>query len=126
MSPKSLSPERDEDPVVKTMSLRQLALAVSYGRKISFHIFDNDPVTGYLAAMDDTFFLVLMPVQSGTSFIRKLVARSSITLVDLHDVETYSSEPCRTDMEEIVAPFRSWIVKNLLGRQEPRAPRKVG
>lgn len=125
MAPR-LSTQPDGEPAHRTMSLRQLALAVNNGRMVTFHIFDNDPVTGYFAAMDPEYFLVLVISKDGNTFSRRMVARSSITLVDLHDAETYKSEFCRNGLDEIVGPFRAYLAKNVLGRQEPMAPRKVG
>lgn len=117
-----------EDEDLRSMSVQQLARATADGRKVTLHIFDADPVTGYLAAIDRKFFLMLVPTSDiDDGYVRRMVARDKITLVDLHDNVTLLQEPSRTEMEQIIAPFRGWIVKRVLGRQEPlTVPRKVG
>lgn len=127
MGSRTPSVERDEEDL-RSMSVQQLARATADGRKVTLHIFDADPVSGYLAAIDSKFFLMLVPdAKSDDGYARRMVARDKITLVDLHDDATLLTEPSRNAMEQIIAPFRSWVMRKVLGRQESLAtPRKVG
>lgn len=89
------------------MSVKQLAQTVRYGRRVTFLIFDGDPITGYLAGMDAKYFLVLSPGHDG--FERWVVSRAGNPAFRLHDEVTYDTEPQRSAMEAIIGPFRGWI-----------------
>lgn len=107
------------------MSLRHLALSVVRGQKVTFHILDADSVTGYLSAIDDDFYYVIVP--EGSELLRRLVSRRyGVMMIDLHDEHTYEHEPAHATMEEIIEPFRVWVARQVLGRQAPQDTRKAG
>lgn len=114
MSQAAISRERDGvRPVEKrpefSMSEKQLQQTVRRGRKVTFLIFDGEPITGYLAGMDDEYYLVLEPDPVGNTFKRWMVTRSCNPAFELHEEETYQNEKCHVVMDEIIGPFRGWI-----------------
>jgi hypothetical protein len=94
------------------MSDKQLSQTVKYGRKITFQVFDGEPVVGYLAGMDEHYFLVLIPQKDG--FRKVCVARLGCPSFELHPEASYVNEPHHDQMEEIIQPFRSWLVNRVL------------
>jgi hypothetical protein len=108
-APSRTSPAEQADR--KRMSTRQLAQTVRYGRLVTFLIFDGDPITGYLGGMDEDSFLVLVP---GTkSYEKWVINRSGNPAYKLHDESSYEGEPTRDAMEEIIAPFRGYVVNRI-------------
>lgn len=95
------------------MEERQLAQSVIYGRKITFLIFDGEPVEGYLAGLSDNYFYVLEPTNDvEIGFRRKIVNRACNPAFEMHDEITYPNEPNHAKMDEIIRPFRGWVSKN--------------
>lgn len=95
------------------MHEKQLAQTVKYGRKVTFQLFDGDPVTGYLAGMDDRYFLMLVPGKDG--FRKVCVAYSGSPSFELHADNSYADEPHYAAMEEIIGPFRGFVSNRMLG-----------
>jgi hypothetical protein len=89
------------------MSLRQLAETLRHGRKITFHVAGSEPITGYLAGMDASYFLVLVP--TGDSFTTEMVYRPNNHSLTLHPESTYQNEPSKQAMEKILHRFRTFM-----------------
>jgi hypothetical protein len=106
---------------------RQLYAAVKIGRRITFHVFDGDDISGYLAGIDSERFFVLQPGVSG--FRHQFVSRSGAgtPVFEIHEaIQGFrlEDEPCREEMEAIIFPFRKWIVANV--PQRPEAQSRAG
>lgn len=100
------------------MSVKQVARTVVDGRKVTFHVFDGEPVTGYVAGMDDYNWLVISP--RGT---KHLIHKGSCPRIDLHDLVTYPDEENHEQIEKVVGPFRRYCSSQIFGREEmPPAP----
>lgn len=102
----------------RMMSIKQLAQTVRYGRKVTFLVFDGEPIIGYLGGMDTEYLYVLSP--TADSFQRWVISRSGSPAFELHEQSTYDDEPHRAEMENIVGPFRTWIVNRIFGRDSTR------
>lgn len=65
-------------------------------------------ITGYLAGWYGDSLLLLVP-QNGGAVGRHLILRASVTMIDLHDEETYAGlpAPVKERMEPIIGPFRT-------------------
>lgn len=79
-------------------------------------------VRGYLAGWYSDSFLILVehPHQPYAKFLRKIVLRSHVTDFDLLDDSTYKTEPLFSEMEEIIAPFRTAMHRVLARQQDIR------
>lgn len=112
------------DPL--SMLQRQLAHSVKHGRRITMHVFDGDPVTGYLAGWDDDGYLILEPRPHGYHqfYIRKV----GNPHIEFHTEHSYQEEPDREKMDRIVGPFRSVVLRLIDSRPatRPAAARKAG
>lgn len=104
------------------MTEKQIMQSVLDGKRVTFSVFESEPVIGYVAGMDTERFFVLQPTMNGRSFARLFVARagSGTPLFQIHEGSTYQDEPCVDEMESIIAPFRDWISHNVR-RRPPRA-----
>lgn len=100
------------------MTKRQLFSSVRKGQLITFHVFDVEPITGYLAGEDDECYFVLQPVHNA-GFKRQLIRKVTNPLMDLHDTETFKNEEFYEDMEAIVRHFRIWLVNNVRAHIPP-------
>jgi hypothetical protein len=102
------------------MMERQLYASVKMGRRITFHVFDGDDISGYLAGMDSERFFVLEPYDG--SFRHQFISRGAGTPVfQIHEAVAglrLEDENCREEMETIIIPFRKWIVSNMSQRPE--------
>lgn len=114
-----------EAPVSLSMTEKQLFQSVVEGRRITFHVFDGDPVSGYLAGMDSERLFILEPTEDG--FSQKFVSRTGngTPVFEIHEKAVYTSEACHLEMEQIIAPFRGWISNNVRGRRTQRTPRRT-
>lgn len=110
------------------MTERQLYASVPNGQIITFHVFDREqPVAGYLAGLDEERFFVLEPVGHGRTDFRKMfIDRRSggSPAFEIHSDHRYRAEPCRTEMDKIISPFRQWISINVMSQRD-RKPRPV-
>lgn len=95
------------------MSTKQLAQSVRHGRKVTFQIYDGEPITGYLGGMDEEYFYVLTPEEGG--YRRLVILRAGSPAFELHAESTYEVEPQREAMEEIIRPFRGFIMNRIFG-----------
>lgn len=93
------------------MSENQLIQSVRNGRKIECDIFDDKPVEGYLAGMDDEYLFVLVPDAKQSGFSQRLVRRDCNPQMSLSSDSTYDDEPSREAMEKIIGPFRTAITR---------------
>jgi hypothetical protein len=122
--------EHQEDPVSSTtidarkdeprkrrppLTLKQAALSVKLGQKVTaivslgHHI---ERVTGYLAGADAECWFILQP---GDAEVRQLlVSRRDTRVLEIHTDRTYDQEPLRSEMDQVVIPFRTWIDWNVL------------
>ena len=104
------------------MSLKQLCQTVRSGQLVTFLIFDGDPVTGYLAGIDDAAYFVLEPFgQEREQFNKKVITKSGSPMFQIHPEPTYKEESAHDEMEEIIRPFRSWALSNVFGQSKPSA-----
>lgn len=95
------------------MSVKQIARTVVDGRLVTFHIFDGEPICGYVAGMDDYNWLVVTPAGD-----KHLVHKGSCPRTDLHDESTYETEPNREEIEKVVGPFRRYVSATVFNREE--------
>jgi hypothetical protein len=102
---------------------KQLWQTLKNGQLITFLVFDGEPVTGYLAGMDDEAYFVLEP--RGDKFFRKIIIKKhGNPQFEIHRESTYSEElPWFEDMERIIAPYRTFILHNRLGQQNKSGTR---
>ena len=115
--------KRETIPSPTRMVDKQLWQALKNGQLITFLVFDGDPVTGYLAGMDDETYFVLQPQKN--SFFKKIIIQKHGTpQMEIHQDQTYSEElPYFEEMERIIAPFRTYVLHNHLGQQARGAAR---
>lgn len=118
MSLGEVPPKSLEDSFKSTMSVRQLGQTVRHGQKVTFLIFDGDPVTGYLAGMDDEHYFVLQPGHDHGEdcFTKNLIRKHGSPHMTIHSNSTYNNEPLREEMELIVGPFRTWVMNHVFHR----------
>lgn len=107
---------------------KQLWQALKNGQLITFLIFDGEPVTGYLAGMDDDTYFVLEP--RGTSYFKKIfIKKHGNPMFEIHQENSYTEDiPYFDDMERIIAPYRTFVLHNHLGQQNRNSkpiPRSV-
>lgn len=119
------SGDRDPEPSPTRMVDKQLWQALKNGQMITFLIFDGEPVTGYLAGMDDEAYFVLEP--RGTEFFKKIIIQKHGTpQFEIHVDSTYHEDiPYFEEMEKIIAPFRTYVLHNHLGQQNRNGSRYV-
>lgn len=110
----------------KRKSVREIAQTVRYGRKVTFLVFDGDPIEGYVAGMDEDYFYVLAPNADGKGFRRWYINRAGNPAFELHAESTYGNEPQREAMDVIIAPFRGWVSSHVLGNGRDTETRKAG
>lgn len=111
----------DELPMTK----KQLFASVTSGQKITFDIFDGDPIIGYLAGLDDERMFVLEPIgHDRLEFRKRFIDRRSggTPVFEIHSDRAYKDEPAREAMDEIIGRFRQWIAKNVMKHRD-RSPR---
>jgi hypothetical protein len=105
----------------RTLLVKQLAYAVTGGKKVTLHLDDGRAVTGYAASHDDCSLLILAPDDEvAERFSRTIVQRAHITCIDLHDEPTFQREPemRRLQMEQILSKYRS-VMWDRIGRKNP-------
>jgi hypothetical protein len=92
---------------------------------INVRMVHGHSVCGYLAGWysDSLLILVEHPTQPHDKFLRKIILRSQVTDFDLLDDNTYKTEKRYSEMEEIIAPFRTAMHRVLARQQDVR---KVG
>lgn len=96
---------------------KQLWQALKNGQLITFLVFDGDPVTGYLAGMDDETYFVLEP-QKNSFFKKKFIKKYGNPMFEIHPEHSYTEDiPFFEEMEKIIAPFRTYVLHNHLGQQ---------
>lgn len=105
------------------MTRRQLFQTVKSGQRITFSVFDADPVTGYLAGIDDDHFFVLEP-QHDRGFHKKIIREGCCPVFLIHPEASYDDEPEKEEMDVIIRPFRSWVLSQVYG-QKPRPEKDV-
>ena len=106
----------------QTVSMRQLAASVRFGRKVTITApeFDKEPITGYISGWDDEFIFVAVPAPLTPKKLRKrLVHRDAISGIDLHDDSTMSAEKpdVRAALEQIIGRFREIVIENYFTRR---------
>jgi hypothetical protein len=100
------------------MTEKQLGNSVLHGRMITFAQVNADPITGYLAGLDDDYFLVLVPDSDGV--LHYLLKRDVIPWKEIHVKSTLREEAYREALESILEPFRKWVRETLLGIEAPK------
>lgn len=108
-----------------TMTDKQLYASVTSGQKITFDVFDGDPISGYLAGLDEERMFVLEPIgHERIEFRKRFIDRRSggTPVFEIHSDHAYRTEPGREAMESIIGSFRQWIAKNIL-KYRDRSPR---
>lgn len=95
------SHRRDGDAV----SRKQLQKTVVDGRKVTMHT-SIGPIHGYVCGVDSYHWMVVTPEGE-----KHLVHKAAASLVTLHDERTYEDEPQHSILEQVVAPFRGFVVR---------------
>jgi hypothetical protein len=113
--------ERERRPSLD-MSVKQIAQAVRNGQKITFHIFDSEDITGYVAGEDSRYFFVLEPLHSG-EFRKKLIRKETNPVMELHEANSFKQEDCYEEMNEILAGYRTYLINEL--RRNSSAKRRT-
>jgi hypothetical protein len=109
--------EPDPIPSPTRMVDKQLWQALKNGQLITFLIFDGEPVTGYLAGMDDETYFVLEP-RKNQLFKKVIIQKHGTPQFEIHPDQTYNEGiPYYEEMERIIAPFRTYVLHNHLGQQ---------
>lgn len=109
------------------MTEKQLYASVQSGQTITFHVFDGDPIVGYLAGLDGERFFVLEPHGLNRADFRKhFIDRRSggSPVFEIHSDRAYRREGCFEEMDLIIGPFREWISINVMNRRD-KGPRTV-
>jgi hypothetical protein len=102
---------------------KQLWQALKNGQLITFLIFDGEPVTGYLAGMDDETYFVLQP-RKNELFKKVIIQKHGTPQFEIHPDQTYNEDlPYFDEMERIIAPFRTYVLHNHLGQQNKNSSR---
>lgn len=102
--------ERERRPSLD-MSIKQIAQAVRNGQRVTFHIFDSDDITGYIAGEDAQYFFVLEPTHEG--FLKKLIRKETNPVMELHETSSFQQEPFYAEMNEILAGYRTYLINEL-------------
>lgn len=96
-------PRAQREPRGSDLSDRQLARSVVGGHKVTFLVPHEGPITGYIFGSDDYHWAVVTPD------VETILVHKSTPLVRISTDETYSGEPNRERMEEMVSPFRAYV-----------------
>jgi hypothetical protein len=100
------------------LTLKQAALSVKLGQKVTATVCldgATERVSGYLAGADAECWFILQP---GDGEVRQLlVSRRDTRVLEIHTSRTYDQEPLRSEMDQIVLPFRTWVDWNVLDRR---------
>lgn len=91
-----------------TTSDREIAFAVRTGQRVTFNPLVGEPVTGYVGGMDD-FHWKVATIEDGNVVV-VLVHKTAAT-VKVHPKPTYNDDEHRHDLEQIVAPFRDYVMR---------------
>ena len=91
---------RDGDAV----SRKQLQRTVIDGRKVTMQTAVG-VIHGYVCGVDSYHWMVVTPEGQ-----KHLVHKSAAAIVTLHDERSYEDEPQFSLLEQIVAPFRGYIL----------------
>jgi hypothetical protein len=113
-SPRKDEPRKRRPP----LTLKQAALSVKLGQKVTATVCldgATERVSGYLAGADAECWFILQP---GDGEVRQLlVSRRDTRVLEIHTSRTYDQEPLRSEMDQIVLPFRTWVDWNVLDRR---------
>jgi hypothetical protein len=126
VSSQAVTRNRAERGQKTSMSMRQIAYSVTQGRKVTIESPAAKPAEGYIAGLDDENYLILCPEQTRDNrptFIRRTMPRVG-AVITFHDERTFNAEPCFAEMDEIVTPYRTYLARNVLGRQNQQSSRK--
>ena len=94
------------------LSTKQMARTVVDGRAVTFTLVNSVEVSGFLCGMDDYHWMVVTPAGQ-----RHLVHKAAAILITFADSCSYRSEQRHSALEEIVAPFRRFVERDLMGRE---------
>lgn len=107
------------------MMLRQLYQTVKSGQQVTFSVFDDDPITGYLAGIDDEHFFVLEPTSDRLKFHKKVIREACCPVFRIHPTPSYKDELAVEEMDRIISPFRSWVLAQVYSRKPRSTERDV-
>jgi len=112
--------DRPRPPREDSMSDRQIAATVRFGRKVTLVPIDHDEMTGYVAGVDRYMIFLLVPQDEdedegewlSDSPVAKWLVHKSGTLILLHDESTLDREPeeIRDLLRKIIVPFRDKVM----------------
>lgn len=88
------------------MSEKQIAHAVREGRKVTVYLPSGREVSGYVMGMDDFHWALC------TADLDVLLVHKSTDAIRIHTHTTFKTESKVEEIEERVAPFRDWVLKN--------------
>jgi hypothetical protein len=91
------------------MSSRQLARTVVDGKLLTFRFSSGEDLVGYLAGMDDFHWLVLT-----SEGCMVLVHKGSASRISVAAESTYDDEERLSLLEQVVRPFREYLVQENL------------
>lgn len=92
-------------------SEKQIYASIRYGRRCTFHLAGQEPVTGYVAGIDRYNYVVLSH-QDGK--LRRCIIHKTLTSpIELHEEDTLGDEP--EDLQAQLVGFREWVLRNIFG-----------
>lgn len=94
------------------MSTKQMAQTVKDGRAVTLEFAEGQTLHGYLAGMDDYYWLVVDPDTAGITLVRK----GAVGAVVFDAEAGYLSAPAYSKIEPIIRPFREAVLVTLFGR----------
>ena len=103
----------------RTVLSKQLAAAVKYGRRVTFHVRTGGvgpPLTlaGYLAGGDHEAYFLLRPNAQGVE--NCLVMRDRVVYLSIDNGTLLSAEPRKGELDSIIAPYRKHILETFFGQ----------
>lgn len=92
---------------------KQIYRAVKDGRLITFHVFADLTVRGYVYGMDDYHWAVV------TADTQTWMVHKSAPAVQVSAASSLEEEPNREAIEAIVSPYRNRVLSEHFGRTQP-------
>lgn len=93
-----------------SLSDKQVAYSVRDGQQVTAYLDGHEPVTGYVYGADDYHWALVTP-----DLGRYLIHKSTHLMFGRED--TYATEPNHDGLEQLVGPFRAWVLAAHFGRQ---------
>lgn len=94
------------------MSTKQMARTVMDGKMVTVQDGKTEPITGYLAGMDDFNWFIVEP--SGAQHI---IHKAGLRIT-IYREPSYTGETNKAHLEVLIAPFRRYVERTYFGRGE--------